>query len=168
MGWNIQRISRMKIFCGDLAYQIVRASMVFLFLIFGYQKWFEFEARGLEPLFLHGPLIYWMHVAFGVRGEAYFLGVSEWATAALLVAGFWSRKLTLLGSLVCVATFVCTVTIIPFFPSAWASEIGFPGMTLVMGFLMKDVVLLAVSLYMVRQDVIEIAADQEAKSAAWI
>lgn len=126
------------------------------------------RGQGAGASFLHGPLIYWMHVAFGMRGEAYFLGVSEWGTAALLVAGFWNRKLSLLGSLVCVATFVCTVTIIPFFPSAWASEIGFPGMTLVMGFLMKDVVLLAVSIYMVRQDVIAIAADQEAETVSRI
>jgi uncharacterized membrane protein YkgB len=30
---------------GDLDYHLVRASMVVLFLFFGYQKWFDYEAH---------------------------------------------------------------------------------------------------------------------------
>jgi uncharacterized membrane protein YkgB len=29
----------------DLDYHLIRASMVIIFLFFGYQKWFEYEAR---------------------------------------------------------------------------------------------------------------------------
>ena len=29
----------------DLDYHVVRASMVLIFLMFGYQKWFEYEAK---------------------------------------------------------------------------------------------------------------------------
>jgi uncharacterized membrane protein YkgB len=33
----------------DLDYHVVRASMVIIFLFFGYQKWFEYEAQVLIP-----------------------------------------------------------------------------------------------------------------------
>ena len=149
----IKRIARMRLFAGELDYRLVRASMIFIYFIFGYQKWFEFEAKGLAPFFTHGPLIFWMYPVFGVRGSAYFLGVSEWLIGILLLAGYWNRTLSLLGSLGSILTFLCTVTIIPFWPEGWAAQAGgFPAMSLPMGFLMKDVVLLAVSFYLLKQD----------------
>jgi hypothetical protein len=33
----------------DLDYHLIRASMVIIFLFFGYQKWFEYEAQVLIP-----------------------------------------------------------------------------------------------------------------------
>jgi uncharacterized membrane protein YkgB len=51
-----------------------------------------------------------------------------------------------------------TVTIIPFMPDGWdASAGGFPAMTGNVPFLMKDVVLLAVSLYLLKQDLVHVA-----------
>jgi len=161
MNWLIYRLAKMRIFQGDLDNQLVRASMVFIYLIFGYQKWFEFEAQGLAPFFTHGPLIFWMYPVFGVRGSAYFLGVSEWLFGILLLAGFWNRKIGILGALGSVVTFLCTVTIIPFWPEGWAAQAGgFPAMTLPMGFLMKDVTLLAASFYLLKQDLSGLAATE--------
>lgn len=154
MNWLINLFARMRIFKGDLDNHLVRASMVIIYFMFGYQKWFEYEAKGLVPFFTHGPLIFWMYPVFGIRGSSYFLGVSEWLFGALILIGFWNKKIGVLGGLGSVATFLCTVTIIPFWPEGWAAQAGgFPAMTLPMGFLMKDVVLLAVSFYLVRQDV---------------
>jgi len=34
----------------DLDYHLIRASMVIVFLLFGYQKWFEYEAQVLIPI----------------------------------------------------------------------------------------------------------------------
>jgi uncharacterized membrane protein YkgB len=42
----------------DLDYHIIRASMVIIFLFFGYQKWFDYEAQTLMPFISHGPLIF--------------------------------------------------------------------------------------------------------------
>jgi uncharacterized membrane protein YkgB len=48
-----------------------------------------------------------------------------------------------------------TVTIIPFMPDGWAASAGgFPAMTGNVPFLMKDVVILAVSVYLLKQDVV--------------
>ena len=138
----------------DLDYQLIRASMVLIFLLFGYQKWFEYEAQGLIPFISNGPFISWLYPVFGIRGAAWFLGVSEWTSAALLLAGFWNKKLGVLGALSSTVTFIGTVTIIPFMPDGWAESAGgFPAMAGNVAFLMKDVVLLAVSIYLLKQDV---------------
>jgi uncharacterized membrane protein YkgB len=52
-----------------------------------------------------------------------------------------------------VATFVTTVTIIPFMPDGWDAAAGFQAMQGNVAFLMKDFVLLAVSVYLLKQDV---------------
>ncbi len=138
----------------DLDYHVIRASMVLIFVLFGYQKWFEYEARGLIPFISHGPFIFWLYPVFGVRGASWFLGVSEWTSAARLLAGFWNKKLRVLGALSSTVTFVGTITIIPFMPDGWAESAGgFPAMTENVAFLMKDVALLAVSIYLLKQDV---------------
>ncbi len=151
----------------NLDYHFVRASMVIIYFFFGYQKWFDYEAQGLIPFFTHGPLISWMYPVFGVKGAAYFLGVSEWLFGALLLAGFWNKKLGILGALGSVATFITTITIIPFMPDGWApSAGGFPAMVGNVAFLMKDVVLLAVSVYLLRQDVLRVSQSAKASSPA--
>jgi uncharacterized membrane protein YkgB len=138
----------------DLDYHVIRASMVVIFLFFGYQKWFQYEAQALIPYISHGPLIFWMYPVFGVRGATWFLGVSEWLFGALLFAGFWNKKLGILGALGSCASFIATSTIIPFMPDGWAASAGgFPAMTERVAFLMKDIALFAASVYLLKQDV---------------
>jgi hypothetical protein len=48
----------------DLDYHFVRASMVIVYLFFGYQKWFQYEAQGLIPYISHDPLTFWMYPVF--------------------------------------------------------------------------------------------------------
>ena len=144
---------RLGILKEDLDYHLIRASMVIIFLFFGYQKWFQYEADVLIPYISNGPLIFWLYPAFGVRGATWFLGVSEWTFGTLLFLGFWNKKLGILGALGSCATFVCTATIIPFMPNGWATSAGgFPAMTEHVAFLMKDIVLFSVSFYLLRQD----------------
>jgi len=145
----------------DLDYHLMRCSMVLIFLLFGYQKWFEYEAQVLIPFISNGPLISWMYPVFGVRGASWFLGVSEWLICTLLLLGFWDKRLGVLGAAGSCVTFVTTVTIIPFMPDGWApSAGGFPAMAGNVAFLMKDVVLLAVSFYLLKQDIVRLASQQ--------
>src|ERR1700746_2047342 len=76
----------------NLDYHLIRASMVIIFLFFGYQKWFEYEAQVLIPYISNGPLIFWMYPVFGIRGASWFLGVSEWVICVLLFLGFWDKR----------------------------------------------------------------------------
>src|SRR6516162_26480 len=150
----VKILARSRLLKGDLDLHLVRTSMALIYLLFGYQKWWEYEAQTLVPFISNGPLTFWMYPVFGLRGASYFLGVSEWLTAALLIGGFWNPKAGLLGALLSVATFVTTVTIIPFMPDGWDAAAGFPAMKGDVAFLMKDVVFLAVSVYLLKQDVV--------------
>ena len=116
MNLVINILTKLGILKEDLDYHLVRTSMVIIFLFFGYQKWFEYEAQTLIPYIANGPLISWMYPVFGIRGASWFLGVSEWLFGALLFSGFWNKKLGILGALGSCATFIMTVTIIPFMP----------------------------------------------------
>jgi uncharacterized membrane protein YkgB len=148
----IKILGRSRLLKGNLDLHLVRGSMILIFLLFGYQKWFEYEAETLVPFISNGPLTSWMYPVFGRQGASYFLGVSEWLTAALLLWGFWNPRAGLLGAILSVGTFVTTVTIIPFMPDGWNAAAGFPAMQGNVAFLMKDVVLLAVSVYLLKQD----------------
>ena len=155
MNHLLQTLAKSGLFKGKLDYHLIRASMVMIFLLFGYQKWFEYEAQVLIPYISNGPLISWIYPVFGVRGGSWFLGVVEWLICLLLFWGFWNRPAGILGALGSCATFVATVTIIPFMPNGWDEVAGgFPAMTGNVPFLIKDVVLLAASFYLLKQDVV--------------
>src|SRR5438309_7186010 len=154
MNWLINILIKLGLLKDDLDYHLIRASMVVLFLFFGYQKWFEYEAQVLVPYISNGPLISWTYPVFGVRGASLVLGVSEWSFALLLFLGFWHKRLGILGALGSCAAFIGTVTIIPFMPDGWAASAGgFPAMTGNVAFLMKAVVLFAGSVDLLREDV---------------
>jgi uncharacterized membrane protein YkgB len=161
---------RLGILKEDLDYYLIRASMVIIFVFFGYQKWFQYEADVLIPYISNGPLIFWLYPIFGIRGATWFLGVSEWSFGALLFLGFWNKKLGILGALGSCVTFICTATIIPFMPNGWAASAGgFPAMTEHVAFLLKDIVLFSVSFYLLRQDVARVlrVTRQSHDAEAW-
>lgn len=148
-------LNRLGILREDADYHLLRAAMVIIFFFFGYQKWWAYEVDRLIPYISNGPLIFWLYPALGMRGATLFLGMSEWTFGTLLFLGFWNKKLGILGALGSTVTFISTATIIPFMPEGWdAAAGGFPAMTGNVPFLMKDVVLLAASVYLLRQDVI--------------
>src|SRR4029077_142376 len=162
---------RFGLFQSELDYHFLRASMVIIFLFFGYQKWWEYEAQALIPYISNGPLIFWLYPVFGIRGATWFLGASEWTFGTLLFLGFWNKKLGILGAIGSCITFIGTVTIIPFMPNGWAASAGgFPAMTEHVAFLMKDVVLFSVSVYLLRQDVARVllAARKNHDTDAWV
>ena len=107
----------------------------------------------LVPLISHSPVVFWLLPTFGVRGAGYFLGSSELTFGALILLGYWSPRLGILGALGSIVTFIGTTSILPFLPGAWAQAAGgFPIMTLPAGFLTKDVLFLIVSFHLLKQD----------------
>ncbi len=162
----IRVMAKSRLFSSDLDYHLLRLSMVIIYLLFGYQKWWEYEAQNLIPFISNGPLISWMYPVFGIHGATWFLGVSEWITAALLMWGFWNKRAGAIGAFISTATFITTITIIPFMPDGLDAAAGFPAMKGNVAFLMKDVVLLAVSFYLLKQDVVR-ASIAAAEPRAW-
>ena len=106
MNLLIRLFNKTGLLQSDIDYHLIRASMVLIFLLFGYQKWFEYEAKVLIPYISNGPLIFWLYPVFGIRGASWFLGVSEWLFGALLFLGFWNKKLGFLGALGSCVTFL--------------------------------------------------------------
>jgi uncharacterized membrane protein YkgB len=159
MNYLMRLLSESGLLKKDLDYHLMRASMVFIFAIFGYQKWFVFEAQQIKPFISNNPFVFWLIPVFGLNGASWFLGVSEWTIGALLFFGVWNKRLGILGAIGSIFTFVSTFTTIPFMPDGWAASAGgFPAMTISTAFLMKDVVLLAASVYLLKQDVIRSSA----------
>ena len=166
MNLLINVLAKLGLLKEDLDYHVVRASMVIIYFFFGYQKWFAYEAHELIPFISNGPLISWMYPVLGIQGASWFLGVSEWLFGALLFLGFWNKKLGILGALGSCVTFIMTITIIPFMPDGWAASAGgFPAMVGNVAFLMKDVVLFAVSFYLLKQDVVRASLSAESAKA---
>jgi uncharacterized membrane protein YkgB len=158
----IKMLAKVGLFREGLDYGLLRAAMILTFYIFGYAKWHAYDVPLLIPLIKHGPFIFWLVPTFGPQGAAWFLGLAEWTIGTLLLLGFWNKKLGLLGAIGSTVTFICTVTILPFLPDAWEPSVGFPALTLSSGFLLKDFVMLAVSIYLMRQDALRVShsADQ--------
>src|ERR1700720_1672867 len=99
MNYLIKLCDRLGILRRQIDYHVLRASMVLIFLFFGYQKWFQYEAQALIPYISSGPLISCLYPVFGPRGATYLLGVAEWLFGGLLLSGFWNKKLGILGAL---------------------------------------------------------------------
>jgi uncharacterized membrane protein YkgB len=166
MNLVIKVLTKLGLLKEDLDYHVVRASMVIIYLFFGYQKWFSYEAQTLIPFIRNGSLISWMYPVFGIQGASWFLGGSEWLFGALLFLGFWNKKLGILGALGSCVTFLMTITIIPFMPDGWAASAGgFPAMQGNVAFLMKDLVLFAVSFYLLKQDVERVSRSADSAKA---
>src|SRR5215467_3445443 len=133
---------------GDGSYRllaILRWVMVLIFVSFGIQKFTLQSAEGIVQFISNSPFISWLSV-FGLRGEAYFLGVSELGIAALLAAGAFSPVLSAVGSLMGLITFAVTWSFFFTTPGVvkWSWSTDPIAWNLTGEFLFKDIVLLCV------------------------
>jgi uncharacterized membrane protein YkgB len=126
---------------------ILRWVMVLIFASFGIQKFTPQSAEGIAQYISNSPFVFWLGI-FGVRGEAYLLGVVELTTAVLLAAGALVPILSALGSLMGVVTFAITWSFFFTTPGAvkWSVSTDPIAWNLTGEFLYKDIVLLCVCL----------------------
>jgi len=119
--------------------------MVVIFVSFGMQKFTLQSAQGIVQYISNSPFVSWLQV-FGLRGEAYVLGVSELGIAALLAAGAFSPVLSAVGSLMGVITFAITWSFFFTTPGVvkWSWSTDPIAWNLTGEFLFKDIVLLCV------------------------
>ena len=127
---------------------LVNYALALIFLWFGCLKFTEYEAAGIAPLVMNSPLVTWWHDLFGIAGTSHMLGIYEILTGLLIAARQINPRLAAIGGAMATICFLVTVsflfttptTIQPGFDSPFALS-PFPGQ-----FLLKDVVLLAVSI----------------------
>ena len=90
----------------------------------------------------------WVYDVFSVTTFSAVLGVVELAIAALIAVKPWAPKTSIVGSVLAIGMFVTTLSFMLTTPGVMAPEAGgFPVLSLVGNFLVKDVVLLAVALW---------------------
>lgn len=124
---------------------ILRWVMVLIFISFGIQKFTPQSAEGIAVYISNSPLVSWLTI-FGVRGEAYILGVVELTTAVLLAAGAFIPLLSALSALMGMITFVVTWSFFFTTPGVvkWSISADPIAWNITGEFLYKDIVLLCV------------------------
>ena len=124
---------------------ILRWVMVLIFISFGIQKFTPQSAHGIALYISNSPFVSWLSI-FGIRGEAYLLGIIELTTAALLAAGAFIPILSALGSLMGIGTFAITWSFFFSTPGVvkWSVSTDPIAWNLTGEFLYKDIVLLCV------------------------
>jgi uncharacterized membrane protein YkgB len=133
---------------------ILRWVMCLIFLSFGIQKFTLQSAKGIAVFISNSPFVWWLS-AFGIRGEAYLLGVVELGIALLFALGAFFRFFSAIAALMGVMTFLVTWSF--FFTTPGVVEWSFstdPIAWNLMGeFLFKDIVLLSVCIVLLRASV---------------
>jgi len=140
----------------------VRYAMVIVFLWFGMLKFTAYEANAIAGLAVNSPLLAWLHELLGVSGFANMIGVTELTAAALIAAHPVSARLGAVGAVLAIGTFGVTLSFMLTTPGVVeASAGGFPMLSVMPGqFLLKDVVLLAVSVWLLTNSLKGIVDDR--------
>jgi reactive chlorine resistance protein C len=126
---------------------LVRYALVIVIAWIGALKYTPYEAAAIQPLVAHSPLMSWVYSVVSVRAFAGVLGSVE-IVAALLIASrpLWPR-ISVIGSVLGVLLFLGTLSFLFTTPGVTAGS-GFPVLSVLPGqFLLKDLVLVSVSVW---------------------
>lgn len=127
-------------------------SVALVLLWIGAMKFTAFEAGAIEGLVASSPLTSWLYSVFSLQGASNLIGTIEIAIALALIAGQFNRTLGIIAASGAIATFTITSSFLFSAPGWEASLGGFPALSVVPGqFLLKDLVLLAVSVSLLGQ-----------------
>jgi uncharacterized membrane protein YkgB len=145
---SIERLTDVERGLGRAALILSRYGLVAILLYFGAFKFTEIEARGIEPLVRHSPLLGWAYGVTSGQNVSALIGISEIATAILVTLRTWSAKACVIGSLAAVATFLVTLSFLFTTPGTWLKVPGFvlPVPNELGAFVLKDVFLLGAAL----------------------
>src|SRR6201993_1643737 len=108
----------------------------------------EYEAKGIQPLITHSPLLSWGYKVWSVHHFTMIIGALEMSIAILIALRRWLPTASAAGSLGAVFMFLTTLSFIITTPG-WEPNLGgFPALSGDVGeFLIKDLVLLGAALW---------------------
>ena len=116
----------------------------------GAMKFTAYEAGAIEGLIASSPLTNWLYSVLSLQAVSNLIGVVEIITAVLIILGTKFPKAALLGALGAFVIFLVTTSFLFTAPVTESSLGGFPALSFVPGqFLLKDIVLLAASFFLV-------------------
>src|SRR5712672_2577634 len=126
---------------------VSRYGLVVTLLLIGVLKFTAGEAQGIHPLVANSPLMFWLYRIFSLQGVSNLIGMIEIVVALLIALRPWSARLSFIGSIGAIITFVLTLSFILSTPGAFQ----FSHDLLLFGeprsFLIKDLVLLGASIW---------------------
>jgi len=147
MAAQIQTLSLEKNPFERLGAFFIRYGLVLVLGWIGAMKFTTYEAEGIKALVETSPLMSWMYKVFSLQGASNVIGIAELTAAALIAIRPLSSKLSAIGSVLAVFTFLTTLTFLFSLPGWEKSLGGFPALSGSGGFLLKDTVLLGAALF---------------------
>jgi reactive chlorine resistance protein C len=126
---------------------LLRYGLVLVLGWIGAMKFTAYEAEGIKALVATSPLMSWMYKVFSVQATSNIIGVAEITAALLIAIRPISARLSTIGSVLAVCTFLATLTFLFSLPGWEKSLGGFPALSGSGGFLLKDVVLLGAAFF---------------------
>lgn len=128
--------------------QALRYGLVLILVWIGAMKFTALEAEAIRPFVENSPLFAWTYPVFGVQGMSNILGVTELLVGLLIATRPWLPRVSAVGSLLAVGMFLGTLSFLVTTPGVWADELGgFPAISVLGQFLIKDVALLATAVW---------------------
>ena len=126
---------------------VIRYGLVLVLGWIGAMKFTAYEAEGIKTLVETSPIMNWMYKVLSLQATSNVIGIAELVAAALIAIRPLSAKLSAIGSVLAVFTFLTTLTFLFSLPGWEKSLGGFPALSGSGGFLLKDVVLLGAALF---------------------
>jgi len=126
---------------------LIRYGLVLVLGWIGAMKFTAYEAEGIKTLVETSPFMSWMYKVFSIQATSNIIGSAEITAAVLIAIRPLSAKLSAVGSVLAVCTFLATLTFLFSLPGWEKSLGGFPALSGSGGFLLKDTVLLGAALF---------------------
>jgi uncharacterized membrane protein YkgB len=108
-----------------LGIHVSRYGLVLTLLLIGVLKFTGGEAKGIQPLVANSPLMFWLYRIFGIQAVSNLIGAIEIAVALLIALRPISARLSFIGSIGAIVTFVLTVSFLFSTPGAFHFSYGF-------------------------------------------
>jgi reactive chlorine resistance protein C len=132
-----------------IAALVAHYALVIVIAWFGAMKFTYYESHGISPLIANSPVMSWIYNTMSISAFGRLLGIAELLTAALLALKPWFPKASILGGLLASLFFVSTLSFMITTPGIGeASAGGFPVLSANGQFLMKDIALLGLALWL--------------------
>jgi uncharacterized membrane protein YkgB len=119
-----------------------------ILLWIGIFKFTPTESNGIVGLVKNSPLLSWMYQLFSITTTSKIIGVTEIIAALAILAGNFSPRIGLGGSVICIVIFFVTSTFLLTTPDTVVKIDGIWAPSATGAFLIKDVSILGVSLFL--------------------
>lgn len=128
---------------------VARYGLVIVVAWFGAMKFTYYESQGISHWVANSPFMSWVYNIMSIEAFGRFNGSIELITAALLAVKPWFPKASVVGGIFASLFFVTTLSFMVTTPGTGeASAGGFPILSADGEFLMKDIALLGLALWL--------------------